>query len=112
MILPFTTPSGYIHMLRHLAPSLVYLSDSPALSGPGGDNVKQLKGWVGQTIVVVGDDGHGGLADTETETEDEGERRSGKWWESSDMVGLGKGVDIVDATRVGDDWERRLDMRA
>lgn len=115
MILPFTSPSGYIHILRHLAPSLVYLSDTPTLSGNSGENVAQLKGWVGQTIVVVGDEGHGGLADTETETEDEStqHRRETKdgWWGNSDMVGLGKGVDIVDATRVGDDWERRLDTR-
>lgn len=111
MIMPFTTPTGYIHILRHLAPSLVYLSDSPTISGHKGDNVAQLQGWVGQTIVVVGDQGDGGLADTETE--DEGDRPVQKdtWWEASDLVGLGKGVEVVDTGHVGDDWAKRLGGR-
>jgi len=111
MIMPFTTPTGYIHILRHLAPSLVYLSDSPTISGHKGDNVAQLQGWVGQTVVVVGDQGDGGLADTETE--DEGDRPIQKdtWWEASDLVGLGKGVEVVDTGHVGDDWAKRLGGR-
>ncbi|KAJ9628902.1 hypothetical protein H2203_002807 [Taxawa tesnikishii (nom. ined.)] len=116
MILPFTTPTGFVHILRHLAPSLVYLADTPALSGNEGENVAQLRGWVGQTVLVVGDEGgHGGLVDTETETEDEGLRREStkerQWWEGSDMVGLGKGVEVVDAGRVGDDWGRRASSK-
>ncbi|PNS17403.1 hypothetical protein CAC42_7086 [Sphaceloma murrayae] len=109
-ILPFSTPTGYVHMLRHVAPQLVYIADTPALSGPRGENLAQLKGWVGQTIVVVGDDGVGGLLDTETETEDEGRERKRKegWWENSELVGLGKGIEIVDVRRVGEDWTRRV----
>ncbi|PSK53212.1 hypothetical protein B9Z65_3412 [Elsinoe australis] len=109
-ILPFSTPTGYVHMLRHVAPQLVYIADTPALSGTRGENLAQLKGWVGQTIVVVGDDGLGGLVDTETETEDEGARNRKRkgWWESSDMVGLGKGLEVVDVRRVGEDWRRRI----
>lgn len=107
MILPFSHPTGYVHILRHLSPSLVYLSDSPELCGSKGDHVALLKGWVGQTILVVGDDGHGGLADTETE--DEGvDSAAAKWWQGSDMIGLGKDVEVVDADRVGDDWTKRL----
>lgn len=101
-------------MLRHLSPSLVYLSDGPVISGAAGENVAQLNGWVGQVVVVVGDEGHGGLADTETETEDEGqgERTGGQeWWANSGMVGLGKGVEVVDAGRVGDDWSKRVGGR-
>lgn len=111
MVLPFTTPTGYVHILRHLSPSLVYLSDNPAISGLKGDHVAQLRGWVGQTIVVVGDEGHGGLADTESEDENAPFGKRDSWWEGSDMVGLGKGVEVVDAGRVGDDWARRLGSR-
>ncbi|KAF2150732.1 hypothetical protein K461DRAFT_181454 [Myriangium duriaei CBS 260.36] len=109
-ILPFATPTGYVHMLRHLAPSLAYVADTPALAGQGGETIASLRGWVGQTVVVVGDDGAGGLVDTETETEDEG-RGKGKsvaWYEGSDIVGLGKGVEIVDVRRVADDWVHRV----
>jgi len=111
--MPFTTPTGYIHILRHLAPHIVYISDTEVLSGFDGEHIAQLRGWVGQVVVVVGDEGHGGLADTETETEDEGRggralARQGNWWQSSEIVGLGKGVELVDAERVGDDWTRRV----
>lgn len=123
-ILPFTTADGYVHILRHLAPSLVYISDT--LSGDEGEDVARLKGWVGHTILVAGDDGVGGLADTETETEGEeyrkegeiltGERRKrrqrdSKWYERSELVGLGKDVEVVDAGRVGEDWTRRVGGR-
>jgi hypothetical protein len=113
--MPFSTPTGYIHILRHLSPSLVYLPDVSVLSGHNGEHVQQLKGWVGQTILVVGDDGAGGLIDTETDTEDEASTRgmpreghSNKWWESSDLVGLGKDVEVVDIGRMGEDWSRRV----
>lgn len=107
-IMPFTTESGYVHMLRHVAPQLVYVSDT--LSGRDGNIVSQLKGWVGHSILVVGDEGHGGLADTETETEDErsGKQDKRRWWEHSSLVGLGKEIDVVDAARVGDDWARHV----
>jgi hypothetical protein len=110
-VMPFSTPTGYIHILRHLSPSLVYLPDLPILCGHHGEHVQQLKGWVGQTILVVGDDGAGGLIDTETDTEDEASRRGddlNKWWESSDLVGLGKDVEVVDIGRMGEDWSRRV----
>lgn len=111
-ILPFTTSSGFVPILRHLAPNLVYVSDT--LAGNEGANLAQLKGWVGNAVLVAGDHGTGGLADTETETEDErsgreGERRrEAKWYERSEMVGLGKGVEVVDAARVGEDWAKRV----
>jgi hypothetical protein len=115
MVMPFSTPSGYVHMLRHIGPDLVYVVD--ALSGTSGSNIEDIKRWVGQTIVVVGSDGTGlgGLVDTD----DEGpahrgkstEHSTGKWWERADMVGLGKGVEIVDASRLTDDYERRVGGR-
>jgi hypothetical protein len=111
-IMPFTTPDGYVSMLRHLAPQVVYVSDT--LAGADGQAIAGLKGWVGHTVVVVGDDGHGGLADTETETEDEhqGKRKEKyRWYENSSMVGLGKDVEVVDAARVGDDWVKRVGGR-
>lgn len=113
-IMPFTTPDGYVAMLRHLAPQVVYVSDT--LTGDEGESVAGLKGWVGHTIVVAGDDGHGGLADTETETEDEragkdGRKSKYRWYDHSPMVGLGKEVEVVDAARVGDDWVKRVQGR-
>jgi len=120
MILPFTTPTGYIHMLRHLAPETVYISDQAALVGDDGRHITDLRGWVGQVIIVVGDDGTGGLVDTETETEGEtdtqssgrGRRKGEEWYESSDIIGLGKGVEIVDIRKVSEDWSRRVGDRA
>lgn len=114
-ILPFTTTAGFVPILRHLAPNLVYVSDT--LAGDNGANLAQLKGWVGNTVLVAGDQGTGGLADTETETDDErnpdvGKKRAEiKWYEHSDLVGLGKGVEVVDASRVGEDWAKRVGGR-
>lgn len=95
---------------------MVYISDS--LAGDEGEGIAQLNGWVGHTILVAGDEGHGGLADTETETETEAEdgrktkrERRERWYDRSSLVGLGKGVEVVDAGRVGDDWSRRLGGR-
>ena len=110
MVMPFSVPSGYVHMLRHIGPELVYVVD--ALSGVNGANIEDIKRWVGQTIVVVGGDGTGlgGLVDTDDEApahKGKSEHAVSKWWESADMVGLGKGVEVVDASRFGDDYERR-----
>ncbi|GAB7333953.1 hypothetical protein MBLNU13_g06061t1 [Cladosporium sp. NU13] len=102
-ILPFTTQAGYVQILKHLAPQLVYVTEN--LSGTDGESVAQLRGWVGRTIVVAGE----GLADTETE--DEGVRESRRWYERSSMVGLGKEVEVVDAARVGEDWGKRVGGR-
>ncbi|KAI9755475.1 MAG: hypothetical protein M4579_004266 [Chaenotheca gracillima] len=106
MILPFTTPTGHVHMLRHLAPEIVYVQES--LSGTNGDAVTHISGWVGQVIVVVGaEGGHGGLIDSEDEA-GKSKEHGDHWWQSSDRVGLGKGVDVVDGMRVGDDWAKRV----
>jgi hypothetical protein len=114
MVMPFSTTTGFVHMLRHLGPELVYVVD--ALSGVNGQNIEDIRKWVGQTIVVVGADGTGlGLVDTD----DEGPMRKGKesehnvrWWQvHSDMIGLGKGVEVVDASRLEDDYERRVGGR-
>jgi len=116
MVMPFTTPTGFVHMLRHVAPDLVYVVD--ALSGPSGRNVADLGRWVGQTIVVVGSDGTGlgGLIDTDDEdpaskAKSEHAGHGDRWWESADIVGLGKGVEVVDASRITDDYERRVGGR-
>ena len=116
MVMPFTTPTGHIHMLKHLGPDYVYIVD--ALSGTNGANVEDIKRWVGQTIIVVGSDGTGlgGLVDTDDEgpaskSKSEHASHTSKWWETTDMVGLGKGVEIVDASRLEDDFERRVGGR-
>jgi uncharacterized protein YdaU (DUF1376 family) len=117
MVMPFSTPTGFVHMLRHLSPDLVYVVD--ALSGVQGRNIEDLKRWVGQTVVVVGSDGTGlgGLVDTDDEMSNAAgkgkasEHYERKWWESADMVGLGKGVEVVDAGRLEEDYERRVGGR-
>lgn len=103
MIMPFSTATGYVHLVRHLAPDLVYVQDS--LTGKEGDAVQHISGWVRQVIVVIGDEGgRGGLIDSDDESAlaDKGE----KWWHGA--TGIGKRIDVVDALRVGDDWRRRV----
>lgn len=115
MVMPFSTPTGFVHMLRHIGPDLVYVVD--ALSGLDGANIEDLKRWVGQIIVVVGGDGTGlgRLVDTDDESSSSKGKASeysvDKWWETSDMIGLGKGVEVVDASRFEDDYERRVGGR-
>ncbi|KAF2756850.1 hypothetical protein EJ05DRAFT_517198 [Pseudovirgaria hyperparasitica] len=140
-VMPFNTPSGFVHMLRHLAPDLVYLTDS--LAGDAGENVALLRDWVAQIVVVVGaaGGGLGGLIDTEDDDDEEsdavvagggrgadtglgkgrgkgresaaggGGTGSAKWWQSSDMVGLGKRVEVVEGVRMEEDFERRVGGR-
>ena len=112
-ILTFATPQGFVHILKHVTPDLAYVVDS--LSGAGGANIEAVKGWVKQVVVVVGGEGTGlgGLIDTEDEGEGrtqgpEGSARIERWWENSTMIGLGKGVEIVDGSRLTEDFERRV----
>lgn len=109
MILPFTTPTGHVHILRHLAPDFVYLQES--LSGNNGDIITHLQTWLRRDIVLVvgADGGHGGLADSESEAEHAGKGKTEQWWEREDRVGRGRGVVVVEGIRVGDDWARRID---
>jgi hypothetical protein len=105
MIMPFSTATGYVHLVRHLAPDLVYVQES--LTGNEGDAVQHVSGWVRQVIVVVGDEGgRGGLIDSDDESAlaEKGE----KWWQKEGTTGIGKRIDVVDALRVGDDWRRRV----
>lgn len=104
MIMPFTTPTGHIHILRHVGPEIVYLPAT--LAGSEGDIITQIQGWVGQVVLVVGDEsGHGGLVDSEDERGLEIEE---KWWLNDPRIGLGKGVEVVEGLRVGEDWNRRV----
>ena len=104
MIMPYTTATGYVHLLRHLGPKTVYLQQT--LSGERGDGIDQIKGWVGQVVLVVGDEsGHGGLVDSEDER---GEETKEKWWQEDPRIGLGKGIEVVESLRFGEDWKRRI----
>ncbi|KAJ4410027.1 hypothetical protein N0V82_009332 [Gnomoniopsis sp. IMI 355080] len=105
-VLPFTTPAGYVHILHHLKPEIVYLQES--LSGDNGSNVQKLQTWLRYDVILVvgADNGHGGLADSESEAEKSHEER--KWWQRDDRVGRGRGVVVVDGMRVSDDWSRRV----
>jgi hypothetical protein len=125
-ILTFSTPQGFVHMLRHIQPELCYVVE--ALSGADGANIASLRGSVGQVVVIVGGGESGGLLAglVDTDVEDDGagsaveegkERERGRskardsWWVSSDMIGLGKGVEIVDGARLVEDFERRVGGR-
>ncbi|OKL56133.1 hypothetical protein UA08_08726 [Talaromyces atroroseus] len=106
MIMPYSTPNGHVHILRHLSPDIVYIQES--LSGAEGDSVKQLSDWVRYVVVVVGDEGgRGGLIDSEDESALAGEHRE-KWWHKEGVTGIGKHIDIVDSLKAGDDWRRRV----
>ncbi|CAI7565077.1 unnamed protein product [Penicillium bialowiezense] len=105
MIMPFSTVGGFVHLVRHLSPELVYVQES--LTGDQGDSVQHIAGWVRQVIVVVGDEGgRGGLIDSDDESAlgEKGE----KWWQKEGTIGIGKRIDVVDVVRVGDDWRRRV----
>lgn len=107
MIMPFTTPTGHVHLLRNLAPEVAYIQET--LSGPGGEVLSNIANWVGQTILVVGDEsGHGGLVDSEDERGHSGGGAEQRWWQDDPRIGLGKGVEVVDSLRVGEDWRRRV----
>ncbi|KAH8819218.1 hypothetical protein F5884DRAFT_759952 [Xylogone sp. PMI_703] len=107
MVLPFTTPTGHVQILRHLNPDIVYLQES--LAGDNGEIVTNLQSWLRQDVVLVvgADDGHGGLADSESEAEPG--PKVEHWWEREDRVGRGRGVVVVEGLRVGDDWARRIE---
>lgn len=109
MVLPFTTPSGHVHILRHLSPETVYLQSS--LAGNNGEVITHLQSWLRQDVVLVvgAEGGHGGLADSESEAEPE--NRGTHWWELEERVGRGRGVVVVEGQRVGDDWARRVEGR-
>ncbi|RWA06410.1 hypothetical protein EKO27_g8691 [Xylaria grammica] len=106
MIMPFTTAGGYVHMLRHLEPEVLYLQGS--LAGDDGGLVTQLQSWLRHDVILVvgADGGHGGLADSESEAEEPEKKEL--WWQKEERVGRGRGVVVVDSLRVGDDWSRRV----
>ncbi|GES62228.1 peroxin-22-like protein Pex22-like-penicillium chrysogenum [Aspergillus terreus] len=101
-IMPFSTATGYVHLVRHISPEIVYVQES--LTGKDGEPVHHISRWVRQVVVVVGD--RGGLIDSEDESAlaDHGE----KWWQKEGTTGIGKRIDVVDELRIGDDWRRRV----
>ncbi|KIX07397.1 uncharacterized protein Z518_02050 [Rhinocladiella mackenziei CBS 650.93] len=104
MILPYTTPNGHKHILRSLAPEVVYIQES--LCGRDGEIVSDLSGWVRQTVVVIGDEGgHGGLIDTDDESVT---KKPETWWQKEERTGLGKRVAVVESLKIGEDWQRRV----
>ncbi|TAQ84107.1 hypothetical protein B7494_g7567 [Chlorociboria aeruginascens] len=109
MVLPFTTPTGHVHILRHLGPEIVYLQES--LAGDNGDIITHLQSWLRHDVILVvgADGGHGGLADSESEAEQV--QKKEQWWEREDRVGRGRGVVVVEGLRVGDDWAKRVENK-
>ncbi|KAF7874909.1 hypothetical protein EAF04_002083 [Stromatinia cepivora] len=108
MVLPFTTPTGHVHILRNLAPEFIYLQES--LAGENGSVINHLQSWFREDVVLIvgADGGHGGLADSESEAESQVSGRKEQWWEREDRVGLGRGVVVVEGNRVGDYWARKV----
>lgn len=106
MILPFTTPTGHVHILRHLQPEVIYLQES--MAGDNGSIITNLQTWLRHDVILVvgAEGGEGGLADSESEAEKASP--SEKWWQRADRVGRGRGIVVVDGMRVHDDWTRRV----
>lgn len=106
MVLPFSSPNGYAHVLRHIRPDVVYIQGS--LAGDDGSIVSSLQSWLRHDVVLVvgAESGHGGLADSESEAERPDAET--KWWQKPERVGRGRGVVVVDGMRVNDDWLRRV----
>lgn len=107
MVMPFTSRNGYVHILRHLQPEVVYLQES--LAGEQGSLINQLQTWLRYDVILVvgADGGDGGIADSESEAE-RPDNKPELWWQREDRVGRGRGVVVVDSHRLGDDWERRV----
>ena len=113
-VMPFTSPGGHVHILRHLQPEIVYLQES--LAGEDGAHVRSLQSWSRHDIVLVvgADDGAGGgLADSEPEGPPGAPEPAAEklWWQRTERVGLGRGVVVVDGVRVHDDWLKRVQGR-
>lgn len=107
MIIPYTSQNGHKHILRSLAPEVVYIQES--LCGREGEIVSDLSGWVRQTVVVIGDEGgYGGLIDTDDESVT---KKSETWWQKEERTGLGKRVAVVESLKIGEDWQRRVNDR-
>ncbi|KKA30684.1 hypothetical protein TD95_003360 [Thielaviopsis punctulata] len=109
MIIRYTTPNGHMHALRQLNPDVIYMQES--LCGDKGSYITQLQSWYRyNVIVVVGtENGHGGIADSECEADREPKVDKPKWWQDNERVARGKGIIVVDGTRLQDDWLRRLE---
>ncbi|KIV97428.1 hypothetical protein PV10_01182 [Exophiala mesophila] len=108
MIIPFASQNGHKHVLRSLAPEIVYIQES--LCGSEGEIVSDLSGWVRQTVVVIGDEGgQGGLIDTDDESTVTVQKET--WWQKEERTGLGKRVAVVESLKIGDDWQRRVNER-
>jgi hypothetical protein len=104
-IMPFASPTGYVHMLKHIEAETVYVADS--LAGRGGENVEALQDWARKIVVVVNEEGAGLVDDTEEEGA-HAETRRRPWWEGSSLIGLGKRVEVVEAVNLRVDFARRV----
>ena len=63
MVMPFSSPWGYVHLARHISPDIIYIQDY--LSGPDESLAYHISGWVKHFVIVAsnsdtlidGDDG-------------------------------------------------------
>lgn len=87
MIMPFNTPNGHVHILRHLSPDIVYIQDS--LSGDTGEVVQNISGWVRLVVIVT-----------------TGPEKEEHWWKHEGAIG--RRTAVVDVASVGEDWRARM----
>jgi hypothetical protein len=111
MIFPFTTQTGHLNILRHINPDIIYLQEALSGKEKQGSVITQLQTWLRGDIVVVvgGDHGDGGLADSDSELEESSKPKDEKWWEKEERVGKGRHVFVVENVNTGDDWARRVE---
>lgn len=91
MVMPFTTTNGFIHILRHLQPNLIYLEEH--LASRDGGSIPRLRTWFRYDIIIVV--GIGG-------------RENSNPLGGGDIISQDKGVFVVDTPRIGNDFEQRF----
>ncbi|KAL4778271.1 kinase-like domain-containing protein [Aspergillus varians] len=107
MVMPFSTPSGYVHLVRHISPDVAYIQES--LSGPDGSMVYQISSWVRKVVVIVDiGESHSNQIDSDDESL---LMNPVNWWLKEGRTGIGHRIDVVDELRVGVDWQSRVSGR-
>ncbi|KAI1004902.1 hypothetical protein K3495_g3309 [Podosphaera aphanis] len=109
MVLPFTTSSGHIQILRHLKPEIIYLEEN--LCGNDGQIITQLQAWLHQDVVVIIDDEYAARDVTKNENKPEHADTENLWWKREEKVGKGSGVVLVKTSNIGDDWSKRVESK-
>lgn len=103
MVLPYTSFSGHLQILRHLHPDVVYLEES--LSGTNGAFINNLQTWLRQDVVLVINDDISKMVNDQAGKY----KKNDYWWRINDRVGKERGVIVLEASRVSEDWAKRVE---